>query len=99
VPLPSDAGTPEGAFALASGYSEVRLYRLGPAGCATLVATIDPGGPSAFSSIGKLQQDGMPELDIETWLMHGDRRRQRFRWSGDHYTESGPAEEIPGPRR
>lgn len=98
-PLPEDAYTQEAGFALGHGYDEVRVYRLGPGGCGTLVASFDAEGPFAFGSIGELQVDGMPDLGIETWLMHGDRRYQAFSWSGSRYVATGRAEEIPGPRR
>lgn len=98
-PVPADAETPESGFVLAHDYREVRVYRLGAGGCGTLVASFDPEGPYAFGSIGEPKGDGMPELTIDTWLMHGDRRRQTFSWSGTHYVATGLAEEIPGPRR
>jgi hypothetical protein len=99
LPLPSDAVIRDRGFALGADGREVRLYRLGPGGCGTLVASFDPEGPFAFGSIREPKRDGMPELGIETWLMHGDRRRQTFSWSGGRYVSTGPAEEIPGPRR
>ncbi len=97
--LPEDALPDDSGFALGHGYDEVRVYRLGPGGCGTLITSFDAEGPLAFSSVGEPKLDGMPDLSIETWLMHGDRRHQRFSWSGSRYVATGRAVEIPGPRR
>jgi len=99
LPLPDDAGTPRAGFALAHDYREVRVYRLGPGGCGALVARFDPEGRYAFGWIGEPKLDGMPDLGIETWLMHGDRRHQTFTWSGSQYIAAERAVLIPGPRR
>ena len=99
LPLPADAVTRRAGFALGHDYREVHVYRLGPGGCGTLVASFDPEGPFAFGSIREPARDGMPDLSIDTWLMHGDRRRQMFSWLGTHYVATGRAEDILGPRR
>jgi hypothetical protein len=80
-------------------YRELRLYHLDDPHCAKLVATIDTGGPFAFASIEDAQPGAMPELTVDTWLMHGDRRRTHFVWLKDGYIDAGPAEDVPGPRK
>lgn len=81
------------------GYAALRLYRIDAKGCATFVTMVDTGGPLAFVSIGEAPPGEMPELTIDTWLMHGDRRRTVFAWVSGRYVDVDPGEEIRGPRR
>ncbi|HEY5924924.1 MAG TPA: hypothetical protein VIV11_24755 [Kofleriaceae bacterium] len=98
-PPPANASSPKGELVYTHGYSELQLYRVDAAGCAKLVATIDTGDPFAFASVGEAQPGSMPEISVDTWLMHGDRKRRHFVWRSGHYFETGRVEEIRGPRR
>jgi hypothetical protein len=98
-PPPANASSPTGAFAFTHGYADLKLYRIDVNGCASLVATIDAGGPFAFASIDEAHPGAMPALSIDTWLVHGDRRRTRFAWLNGRYVQMGRTEEIAGPRR
>jgi hypothetical protein len=80
----------------ASSSSSYSLY-LREGGCARLINVI-----TAFS-VGCRFRSGEPErtpcdLDVETWLMHGDRKRCRWVYYGGRYSESYQCEEILGPR-
>jgi len=79
-------------------YDTARVYRVAGT-CTTLIDTVVADGPIAFASLLDDSPRELPAISIDTWLMHGDRRRTHFTWIGDGYVESGPAEEIPGPHR
>lgn len=88
-------GTPD---RLVSGYRNVTLY-LRRGGCFTMLATIDPEGPVAFVHVNEPKGAGIRDLSIETWLVHGDRRRTQWSWIGGAFQRSGADEEILGPHR
>lgn len=61
-------------------------------------ASLPLEGPLAFVFVSE-SGAGMRTISVETWLMHGDRRAESYRWSGTRYESTGRSEEIPGPRR
>jgi len=65
------------------------------AGCARFVGRVD-----AFMlgcSEGRTQ--GLCDLWVDTWLVHGDRLRSRWQYDGRAYRKIGDGELVPGPRR
>jgi hypothetical protein len=87
-------GTPD---LLVKGYRDVTLY-VRRDGCLRLLARIEPQGPVAFVHVVPRREPGLPDLVVDTWLFHGDRRRTTYRFTGDAYVDVGPSKEIPGPR-
>lgn len=71
------------------------LYRIHQ-GCGEFVGTIE-----AFMidcAYGKTTS-GMCDLSVDTWLMHGDRKRCRWRFVGSAYQDTGDCQDIMGPRK
>jgi hypothetical protein len=86
-------GTPD---LLVLGYREVEVY-LHRGDCLKHVTTIDADGRVAFVTVLPTAHAGMRDLSIDTWLYHGDRKRNDWLWTGHGYLSSGRGETIPGP--
>ncbi|HEY4241567.1 MAG TPA: hypothetical protein VGM88_17215 [Kofleriaceae bacterium] len=81
-------------FTLQTGYRDVQVFRDG-----TLVATVTTGAPVAHASLApKMNPRLTPDLSVDTWLMHGDRRRTHYTFSDGAY-HAGASEDVPGPSR
>jgi hypothetical protein len=94
---PKRIHTQVGAFVLVEDSSAVVVYRQG-ASCATEVGDIHVGGSFAFAELlAKPNADDVPDVSLDTWLMHGDRLRREYVWDGTHYTQHGVERDIPGP--
>lgn len=92
TPLPGEHdldgdGVPE---LITERYDELIFYRR-RGECTTAFATLKPG-PIAFVHVSP----GF--VQVETWLMHGDRRSVGYRYEAGHFVQNGPAREIVGPR-
>lgn len=66
--------------------------------CFELRATLPFDGPLAFVH-ARAPHDGLSDLSVETWLMHGDRRVESFRWTGTGFVSTGHTQQIEGRRR
>ena len=45
------------------------------------------------------RSDGLCNLWVDTWLMHGDRLRTTWSYDGTEYRKAGQGELVPGPRK
>ena len=83
-------------YTVKTDYRDVRVFRDDK-----LVATvqIEDGGPVADAEV-ELKKDpaAMPDLSVDTWLYHGDRRRTHYFYVHGAYM-AGASEEVPGPGR
>ena len=87
-------GTPD---LMVRGYRDLTIY-LRRGDCYTLATKFEVNGRLAFIHVVERKEPGMRDLSIDTWLMHGDRKRTHWTWVGRTYA-SGFEEDIPGPRR
>jgi hypothetical protein len=56
------------------------------ASCAEHVDSLDPEGNVAFVHVAEQGPKGeLRGLTVDTWLMHGDRARRRYRWTKSGY--------------
>ncbi len=89
-------GQPDVILQINEGREDMHLLYLMDHGCGQFVGAIRAFMLGCtYSAIAK----GMCELSVDTWLMHGDRKRCRWVFSGGVYVELSECEDIMGPRK
>lgn len=89
-------GQPDVIVQIDGGREEMHLLYVMDRGCGQFVGAIRAFMlDCAYSAT----PPAMCDLSVDTWLMHGDRKRCRWTFSGGRYVELSDCEDIMGPRK